>query len=205
MSENKAARDEESLSTNAPAVDVDEGALGESRDVTPEGVRTVAGFDLVAWVGGARPSRRATTVYARPDLLAQIDLLSERVIEARAAQDTKTINTLVAQIRDLRSEMEASALDVVVEAQSEDAHKLLREALGVRPGVEETVEQRLAWTAAHIVEPAGFTAEVLADFCRVSPAQVGKIMSAVQVANTTAPAVPAPFLSASSSGRRARG
>lgn len=184
-------------------------SLGETaddiRDVTPATAMTPEGFDLQAWIAGARPSRRATTVFARPDLLASIDVLSERVAVARAAEDTAEVATLVAQIRDLRDQLAASALDVVVEATSEKVRADLREALGIKEGEPVTQEQTIGFLAAHIVEPSGFDAEMLARFTEVSPTQVAKIAAAVRVANDTAPAIPAPFSSASSNGRRVRG
>lgn len=194
------------------AVD-DEMTLGEvtavddetSRDVTPDGARTASGFDLEAWLAGARPSRRATTVYARPDLLAEIDLLSERVIEAEAARDNIAAAKYMVQVRELREQMRASALDVVVEASSETARDRIREAIGVEAGKGVTADQALQFAAAHIVEPKGMDAEALKRLSEVSQQQVIKIMSAVQVANETAPAVPAPFSLASSNGRRVDG
>lgn len=184
-------------------------SLGETtpeiRDVTAPDAMTPAGFDLDAWLAGARPSRRATTVYARPDLLATIDVLSERVTVARAAEDTDEAARLVAQIRDVRQQMEASALDVVVEASSESARARLREALGIREGETPTDVQTCHFIAAHIVSPAGLDGDALARLHEVSPQQVAKIASAMKVANETAPAVPAPFSLTSSPSRPQRG
>lgn len=182
-----------------------ETSVEEPRDVTPQDAMTPEGFDLQAWLAGARPSRRATTVYARPDLLASIDVLSERVLIARAANDTGEVAALIAQIRDLRDELTASALDIVVEASSERTRAQLREALGISPDGAPTDEQTIAYLAAHIVEPAGFDAATLAVFNEVSPQQVLKIAQAVKVANDTAPAVPAPFSPVSSTSPQARG
>lgn len=175
------------------------------RDVTAPDAMTPEGFDLDAWLAGARPSRRATTVYARPDLLATIDVLSERVVVARASEDTDEVNRLVAQIRDVRQQMEASALDVVVEASSESARARLRESLGIREGQVATDEQTCHFIAAHIVSPEGLDGEGLMRLNAVSPQQVVKIASAMKVANETAPAVPAPFSPSSSPSRHRRG
>ena len=177
----------------------------ESVDVTPREGLTAEGFDLGAWLAGIRPSRRATTVYGRPDLLATIDVLSERVIEAEAARDNVAVADLTGQIREAREAMSASAVDVVVEASSEQAQSDLREALGIKGGDDLSEEQVLGWIAAHIVAPAGFDVAALKALNAVSPRQVAKIGAAVRVANETAPAVPAPFSPASSNGRRARG
>lgn len=177
----------------------------DSRDVTAREALTPDGFDLTAWLAGIRPSRRATTIYGRPDLLATIDVLSERVIEAEAARDSVEVASLTGQIREAREQMAASAVDVVVEASSEQAQADLREALGIKGQDDLSEEQVLGWIAAHIVAPAGFDTAALKALNAVSPRQVAKIGNAVRVANETAPAVPAPFSPASSNGRRARG
>lgn len=177
----------------------------DSRDVTAREALTPEGFDLTAWMAGIRPSRRATTIYGRPDLLATIDVLSERVIEAQASRDTEETVALMAQIREARDAMSASAVDVVVEASSEQAQADLRTALGIKEGADLTEDQVLGWIAAHIVAPEGFDTAALKALNAVSPRQVAKIGNAVRVANETAPAVPAPFSPASSNGRRARG
>ena len=177
----------------------------ESVDATASEALTPEGFDLTAWLAGIRPSRRATTIYGRPDLLATIDVLSERVIEAEAARDNVEVANLVGQIRDAREAMSASAVDVVVEASSEQTQADLRTALGIKEGIDLTEEQVLGWIAAHIAAPAGFDTAAMKALNAVSPRQVAKIGAAVRVANETAPAVPAPFSPASSSGRRARG
>lgn len=165
----------------------------EIRDVTPENAMAPEGFDLQAWLAGARPSRRATTIFARPDLLADIDVLSERVLAARAADHKGEVADLIGQIRALREELTTSALDIVVEASSERVQADLRASLGIVEGQPVTDEQTLAFIAAHIVEPAGFDAAALAAFNDISPQQVLKIASAVKVVNQSAPAVPAPF------------
>lgn len=177
----------------------------DSVDVTDEEALTVDGFNLEQWVAGVRPTRRATVVYARADLLAQIDVLAERAVVAKAAGDDVEVASLAAQVADIRGELEASGLDVVVEATSETVRGRLREDLGIVDGEQPTEEQTCAFIAAHIVEPPGFTGAMVEAINRVSPHQVMKIASAMRIANETAPSIPAPFSPASSSGRRARG
>lgn len=177
----------------------------EIRDVTPENAMTPEGFDLQAWLAGARPSRRATTIFARPDLLADIDVLSERVIVARSAGTQAEVAGLLAQIRDIREAVAASSLDIVVEARSAQVQDDLRASLGIVEGQEPTTEQTIAFIAAHIVEPEGFDAAALSRFNEVSPQQVVKIAQAVRVANDSAPVIPAPFSQGPSSAPSTRG
>ena len=177
----------------------------EIRDATDPAALTPEGFNLEAWVAGARPTRRATTIYARPDLLADIDVLSERLMVARASEDTSEAARLVAAIRAAREQVAGSALDVVVEASSEHARRQLRESLGITDGGEVTEEQTYGYLAAHVVAPEGMDAAMVARLAEVIPQQVSKIAAAVRSANEAAPAVTAPFLRGSSTGRGPRG
>lgn len=162
-------------------------------------------FDLAAWLAGMRPARRATTVYARPDLLADLDVLAERIQVARAASDNVEAARLVAQATAIRQALIDSSLDVVVQATSEERRATIREQAGLADGVEATTRQALEIIAAHIVEPAGMDVEALTMLHEASPAQVEKIARAIQVVNQTAPGVPAPFSPESSPARPRRG
>ncbi|WP_136314313.1 hypothetical protein [Actinomyces procaprae] len=190
---------EMSLGDTVPADD------GLSRDVTDPAALTPEGFNLEAWIAGARPQRRATTIYGRPDLLADLDVLAERLTVARAAEDTAGAARLVADMRQIREQLAQSALDVVVEASSEHTRRMLRESLGITDGAEVTEEQTIGFIAAHIVAPAGMDAAMVARLAEVTPQQVAKIAAAVRTCNESAPSVPAPFSPASSTAPRRRG
>lgn len=168
-------------------------------DLTPEG------FDLAAWLAGMRPARRATTIYARPDLLADIDVLAERLQVARAAGDDVEAARLATQVGRLRQEVADSALDVVVQATSEERRAALREQAGIKDSEQVSVDQALALIAAHVVAPEGLDVDALRMIHQASPTQVEKIARAIQVVNQAAPGVPAPFSAESSPSRPRRG
>ena len=100
----------------------------------PEGVRTYETaqptpetFDLTAWMEGLAPTKRACTIYARADLLSQLDLLAEKIrIAERAGQEATPLRE---QFLKLKSEVEASALDIVVRAWSQTRIKRNAQAL----------------------------------------------------------------------------
>ena len=148
-------------------------------------------FDLAAWIAGVRPARRATTVYARPDLLADLDLLAERyALTSPASPDRPTLEQ---QMRDLREQVEASGLDIIVEARSEELRQTMAQALE-KDGLKATdIDYQLAMIASQIIQPDGLDSATLKKLYEISPVQVAKIAQAATAANTEAPKVELPF------------
>lgn len=148
-------------------------------------------FDLAAWIAGVRPARRATTVYARPDLLADLDLLAERyALTSPASPDRPTLEQ---QMRGLREQVEASGLDIIVEARSEELRQTMAQALE-KDGLKATdIDYQLAMIASQIIQPAGLDSATLKTLYKISPVQVAKIAQAATAANTEAPKVELPF------------
>ena len=148
-------------------------------------------FDLAAWIAGVRPARRATTVYARPDLLADLDLLAERYALTSPASPDRA--DLEQQMRDLREQVEASGLDIIVEARSEELRQTMAQALE-KDGLKATdIDYQLAMIASQIIQPAGLDSATLKTLYEISPVQVAKIAQAATAANTEAPRVELPF------------
>lgn len=152
---------------------------------------TPADVDLLSWIQGVRSARRAVTIYGRADLAADLDALAAQIAAARAsAQPTEDL------IRDalaVRDELFASALDVVVEERSGEALAARREQLQAA-GVTDEVELLLHQLADQIVEPAGFTVDLLRQLHQATPVQVMAIAHSVRLVNTSVPQVDIPFL-----------
>lgn len=148
-------------------------------------------FDLAAWIAGVRPARRATTVYARPDLLADLDLLAERyALTSPASPDRPALEQ---QMRDLREQVEASGLDIIVEARSEELRQTMAQALE-KDGMKATdIDYQLAMIASQIIQPDGLDSATLKKLYEIGPVQVAKIAQAATAANTEAPRVELPF------------
>lgn len=148
-------------------------------------------FDLAAWIAGVRPARRATTVYARPDLLADLDLLAERyALTSPASPDRPTLEQ---QMRDLREQVEASGLDIIVEARSEELRQTMAQALE-KDGLKATdIDYQLAMIASQIIQPVGLDSATLKTLYEINPVQVAKIAQAATAANTEAPRIELPF------------
>lgn len=161
----------------------------EAEELTPET------FDLAAWIAGARPTRRSVTVYSRLDLAAELDVLNDEI------QYRKSVGQSVRELKEralqVAEDMQASAMTVTVEART---HEAIERAV---EGIDENdvAAYNLAAITAHIVEPKGFTPELLAEFNEVSPLQVNRIMRACTEADANAPEVTVPFLDESSRNR----
>lgn len=162
-------------------------------DATDEDALTVEGFDLAAWIAGARPTRRSVTVYARGDLMADLDEVEDEIRALKSAG--KDYEDAEKRSRAIADEMISSGLRVVVEARSQ-------EAVGAaRAGIDEegdVLAYNLAGIACHIVEPAGFDADMLHRLWEVQPLQVDRIMKACMDADSSTPSVSVPFSGVSS-------
>lgn len=152
-----------------------------------------ATFDLSAWVAGLNPARRAVTIYGRPDLQADVDLLRERMLEARRCGEAEAAEDYKQRLAAVAAELRASALDVVVQATAPELQDKIKADTGCAEGAEMNNDQACMFTAAHVVEPAGFTAEHVRAILDASPAQATVLIHAVRRVNTEAVQVAAPF------------
>ena len=178
------------------------------RDVTPEDALSVEKFDFAAFVAGAKPTRRAVTLYARGDLRASLDRTAEDIDLAEKAGDKKRAGELRKQGQQILDEMTApgSVIDVVVEGRSDDWVKDFNDALE-KDGVEDDTEKVMRRVAAQVVEPEGVTYELLESFRQVAEPQVKRLVVAVSMANSQPVEVTADFLrpaSARTGGRASR-
>lgn len=138
-------------------------------------------FDIVAWVNGVQPVRRGTTVYARGDLLADLDILREQIGEEREAGRVQQVAALSAQADEIAETIRASAVDIVVEARSgEWLEQFWKTCKDAEMSQEDTY---LAQVAAQIVAPEGFTGALLREFSEKSPHQAALIFGLVHEAN----------------------
>lgn len=161
--------------------------LSESATDTPksEGFLGSAnpGFDLAMWVQGFKPASRVIALYRDLDLIGDRDRLGIALDDARAARDDKRVEELRAEIREITARIEASRIEVRLQ---ELAQSRRDELLEVADGTED---QGFAVVAAAIVEPAGFTVDVLKAFAEKSPAQAEMLAKTVNQLNSQVPNV----------------
>jgi len=176
------------------------------RDVTPDDALSEEKFDFAAFVAGAKPTRRAVTLYARGDLKAQLDRVAEELTLAEKAGDTKRAAQLRKDGKQVVDEMSApgAVIDVVIEGRSDDWLTRTGDALE-KDGVTDEAEKVLRRVAAQVVEPEGVTYELLEQFRQVSEPQVRKVVVAATLANSQPVDVSADFLRASSAKTSGRG
>lgn len=186
--------DERSLAEASP--EADEKSLADlSVDVTPD--LDPDDFDFEAFLDGVRPARRAVKVYARADLLADLDELEDEITRATKSQDR---NRLVKRFDQVRDEFYASGRYFVVEARSgewiEEFQKQAEKRLGVDAGLDvataedltpEQVKARqdigMLLLAQQIVVPSNVTVEGLQRLAERVPGEVSKLIVAQTMVN----------------------
>lgn len=193
------------MASNTPDETLSAKTLDAIRDVTPDDALSVEKFDIAAFVAGAKPTRRAVTLYARGDLRASLDRYGEEIALAEKEGDRKRAETLRKEARQVSEEMTApgAVVDVIVEGRSDDWVDTLNEALE-KDGVTDETEKVLRRVAEQIVEPQGFTYELLEQFRQVSEPQVKRLVAAATMANRQPVDVSADFLRGSSATRGTR-
>ena len=148
-------------------------------------------FDLAAWVDGVQPVTHSVTLYSRGDLVADLDVIRERIRHARDSRDTQAVEELTRQAREIVTALDESALDVVVVGWSQDRIDAFRNEK--REGGLDEQAVSLAQVAAQVIQPEGFTTAMLETlFERIGP-QAQQIVAAVSAANSQAPRVTVPF------------
>lgn len=167
----------------------------ETVDVSPALEPT--DFDFEAFLQGVRPTRRAVRVYARPDLVAQMEEVAGTFRDDLPAAQKKKVRD---EVLALRAQFDASATWFVAEARSAERQERVRQESAKRhgftiPGPDAEGEDALIPRADFdklmrdllvdsIVLPTGVTAEGLARFAEASPTEYPKLITAMQQANT---------------------
>lgn len=169
-------------------------AIDEAVDVTP-GV-DAEDFDFEAFLSGVRPTRRAVKVYARADLVAQMEEVAGGYRDDLPAQAKKKV---LAEVTRLRDEFEASGRWFVAEARSSEWVEKFREDATKKAGdtgpldaeqddlteAQKSAREKvtLMQTAAQVVSPSGVTVDGLERLGDIAPAELNKIIAAVTFAN----------------------
>jgi hypothetical protein len=147
-------------------------------------------FDLAAWVEGITPVRHATRIYARGDLVAELDLVKDQIIAAKTGRDYETVKALRDQGGVILDALEKSALDVVVEGWSPSRVEAFQKPLKEQGLSDEDILVRQ--TVAQVVEPEGFTSELFQSMRDALYPQAMQVVASVVAANNRAPVVSIP-------------
>jgi hypothetical protein len=148
-------------------------------------------FDLAQWVEGVTPVTHAVALYARGDLLADLDLVTARIDQARREhRDNRTIAPLRERAKALADTIRASELDVVVQGWSQDrVEDFQRPLKEVGMSNEDVVIEQVC---AQVVSPKGFTPDLYRQLDALIHPQVEQIAGAVFACNLRVPVVSVP-------------
>lgn len=161
---------------------IDEQTMDET-DAKPEESLNPETFELEKWIAGVQPVKRAVTVYARPDLIAEMDVLGEHLRIAEHAGHATAAAKYRSDIQALADSINSSTLDIVAEAWSPDRVRTFRKDAQER-GLEED-DINLAQIAAQIVSPSGLTPESVKDLLDRLSSQAQKVVNLVALVNSS--------------------
>lgn len=149
-----------------------------------------ATFDFGAWLGGVRPARRKVRLYARGDLVAEMDALMEGIESAPDRVERE------AELQRLTDQFEASARWFTLEARSSQWRTKFRgdyiKAHGFTKSGDEDcaseadqIELNLAQICAQLVDPA-VTLEQMQTLFEAAEPEVLKLLSFLRLVNDEA-------------------
>lgn len=153
-------------------------------DSTPD-VGEPEHFDLGAFIAGVRPTRRSVRLYARADLIGDLERIAERI---DSLPDGAEVDGLVAEAVRLQAEFEASGVWFTVEKRSSEWVEHFRRDAAARLGVsDETAEGRIVLLlhqlAAQIVTPVGVTYAHVRALMDSNEGELNKLVVALTAAN----------------------
>lgn len=108
-------------------------------------------MDVSQFVSSARRQRRSVKVYARPDVIADLDRINQELAVAKAANDIDVIAELEAAWQAAADTFHASGLRVVIEARNQDEINAVK-VKAKAEGCDEEEESAMI-LADSIIEP----------------------------------------------------
>jgi len=177
-----------------------------------------ADFDINSWIAGIQSTIRSTNIYARADLIGEIEALEARlrIAEAAAADEEAGLDeaseasALREQIAALQQAVVDSGVTFKVQGRSENWLLNVEKAFKNHPDTngmskeDKAVYVQLHQLAGSIVQPVGVTYDHLAQLREASEAQVRKLLVSFSLACNQAPQVTVPFSQRPSDSRRTR-
>lgn len=171
---------DESLAEPTPDAEVDEAygapsladeAVVGSADLNPKT------FDVADWLAGVQPVRRSHTMYARADLVAQVDELAALEMVTHASRRAP----IVAEAVELTEQIKASGITFVIEGKTATWETAFRKGLDAEKATG-SVERSLRQMAAQIVEPT-VTYDDLSFLAEHREAELARMLDVMTEAN----------------------
>jgi exonuclease V gamma subunit len=165
-------------------------------------------FDLDAWLDETKRPERSVTVYGRSDLIADMDVLEERIRVLKLAVEQagdeeelgstgkRELRELEAQWQDLAEQFSASAFTLRVQGLTKDEQV----AINVQAKEDKADDAELGYRliSAALVKPKATPKQARRLKEKLGEGQFGKVVTAYNTASTTFPKVNANFLPKSS-------
>lgn len=162
-------------------------------------------FDLDAWLQDAQRPQRSVTVYARPDLIADLDALEQKIKLAQDANrldetglgEMSPVQALQAAYYELAEEFSRSSLVVRLQGLTSDEQKAIREeAKAAGDDSNEAVGFRMI--SASLMHPKASVEQAKRLRDKIGEAQYSAIIATYNAACGSFPEVSADFLRKSS-------
>lgn len=194
MTDNTDRRDESSLGDEGP--DFVQAVSDAVVDTTPD--VSADDFDFEAFLQGARPSHRSVRLYMRPDLVATMEELADRL---QAAGDTiEDDDPLLAEFLATKQAFYASGRWFTLEGRSGEWIDATRKTMAAKYGLKVEKDGTLGegkqraealqaimvrLLAEQIVTPSNVTPEGLATLAERSPSEFRKLLAAQGIVNSS--------------------
>lgn len=169
------------------------------------------GFDLDAWIDGAKLPEKSCTVYGRADLVAEYEALDQQLrnLNGKSVEDDRLTGDpavpIAQRMEALREQMQSSALTFRFRALLKDEADAIRKAAPKdSDGDPEGDYVAAHWIAAACIQPAGVTAEKAdAIRARIGEGQYAALWQAAwSVSNDQAVSVPFSLAASAALSRR---
>lgn len=142
--------------------------------------------DLDEWIDSAQRTHRSVTLYARADLIADLDRLDREIQIAREADEPT--GDLDAAWEDTARRFHESALTITVRGLTDAEFRAIRTQANIDKVDASTLGARLL--AEAIVSPSFSVEQLLALEDKVGEAQIGRIVAAYTLASREQPPEP---------------
>lgn len=128
-------------------------------------------FDLKRWVAGFMPATRTVAVYRDLGLVGDRDALGIALDDARASRDEDLVEELKTQIGALTERIKESRVEIRLQELSQSTRQKLED------------EDGYTVVAATIIDPPGFTADILRAWEEVNPSGANEVAKAANALN----------------------
>lgn len=162
--------------------------MSEGTQDTKQADRTLGttAFDLTEWLEGRGRATRTVRIYGSLDLFGEREELGYQLEAARATRDNDAVQNLKEKIDELTVRMQEDVLDIRLQSLTQSRLMEMREELAALD-LDDPVEMTMLMLTNYVVEPEGLSAEQLLALAEWSPAQMNKVVEAMNQLTDSVP------------------